>query len=50
MEPVKIIHRNGEIHLLFNTVLGVTQARALHAQLHPLLAQSKPLVLDASVR
>lgn len=47
MEPVQIIQRNEEIHLLFNTVLGVAQARALHAQLNPLLTQSKPLVLDA---
>lgn len=46
-EPVQITQQDGEIHLLFNTVLGVTQARVLHGQLDPMLTQPLPLVLDA---
>ena len=46
-EPVQIVQQDGEIHLLFNTVLGVSQARALHALLGQALTQPMPLVLDA---
>ena len=46
-EPVQIVQKNGETHLLFNTVLGVSQARALHAQLSRVLVQPMSIVLDA---
>ena len=48
MEPVQIVQQDGATHLLFNAVLGVSQARALHAQLGQVLTQPTPLVLDAS--
>ena len=47
MEPVRIFQQDGEIHLLFNTLLSVAQARALHAQLGQVLAPPSSLVLDA---
>jgi anti-anti-sigma regulatory factor len=46
-EPVQIVQQDGEIHLLFNTVLSVVQARELHAQLGQVLTRSMALVLDA---
>lgn len=47
MEPVQIVQQEGVTHLLFSTILGVAQARALHAQLDQALTQPLPLVLDA---
>ena len=47
MEPVRIFQQDGEIHLLFDTLLSVAQARVLHAQLGQLLAPPLGLVLDA---
>ena len=48
MEPVQIVQQDGEIHLLFNTILNVSQARALHDLLDQTLTQPMPMVLDAS--
>ncbi len=47
MEPVQIVQQGGATHLLFNTVLGVAQARVLHTRLSQVLTQPLPLVLDA---
>lgn len=48
MEPVRIIQQDGKIHLVFNTHLSVSHARALHAQLGQVLAPPiGSLVLDA---
>ena len=47
MEPVRIFQQDGEIHLLFNTLLSVAQVRALHVQLGQVLTPSLGLVLDA---
>lgn len=49
MEPVRIFQQNGKIHLFFDTLLSVAQARALHAQLGQVLAQPNSLVLDGLV-
>ena len=49
MEPVRIFQQNGKIHLFFDTLLSVAQARALHAQLGQVLTPPiGSLVLDAS--
>jgi len=47
MEPVRIFQQDGKTHLVFNTLLSVSQARALHAQLGQVLASPLGLVLDA---
>ena len=47
MEPVRIFQQDGEIHLLFNTLLSVAQVRALHVQLGQVLTPSLALALDA---
>jgi anti-anti-sigma regulatory factor len=47
MEPVRIFQQDGETHLLFNSLLSVAQARALHAQLGQVLASPFMVVMDA---
>lgn len=48
MEPLRTVQQDGKTHLVFNTHLSVSQARALHAQLGLAMATSISLVLDAS--
>lgn len=45
-EPVQVFQQNGETRLLFNTLLSVTQARALRTQLGAVLA---PLPLNLAL-
>jgi anti-anti-sigma regulatory factor len=47
MNPVQLVHQDDEIHLLFNAVLNISQARTLHALLGQVLTQPMTLVLDA---
>ena len=47
MKPVQLVQQDGEILLLFNAVLNISQARTLHAQLDHVLMQPMTLVLDA---
>jgi len=48
MDPVHIEHTADTTHVLLEAVLGIVDARTLHAKLSAVLACATPVVLDGS--
>lgn len=48
MDPVHIEHTADTTHVTLEAVLGIVDARALHAKLSTVLACATPVVLDGS--
>ena len=47
MDPIQVEHRSGTAHVVLDVTVGISEARALHEALGPLLSLQTPVVFHA---